>query len=66
MKTPTIEKLLAKQHGDLHELIPQMVNEKGQSKTADELGVHQGWISRWLNRNGYRQVIQWVKEDGAA
>lgn len=44
-----VEQALAKANGN-------------QRKAAEALGVSQGWLTRWLNRNGYRQIIQWVKE----
>lgn len=40
--------------GDLHELIPRLVNEFGsQRAAADYLGVSQFTISTWLRSNGY-------------
>lgn len=32
-----------------------------QRQAATILHVSQSWLARWLNRNGYRQIITWVK-----
>lgn len=57
----TIEKLLEKQHGDLHQTIPLMVNKIGQVETAKRLGVTQSWLSRWLSRNGYVAGVVYIR-----
>lgn len=44
-----VEKLV----GDLHGVIPVLVNQHGQAEAARRLGVSQGTISRWLRVNGY-------------
>jgi hypothetical protein len=59
----TIERLLEDQHGDLHEVIPALVEQHGQHKAAYLLGVHQSWISTWLRKNGYIQEVRWIKPD---
>lgn len=59
----TIEKLLINQHGDLHQIIPQMATDMGQIETAQKLGVTQNWVSRWLRKNGYEMKIIWVKKE---
>lgn len=55
-------KLLAieREHGDLTELIPQLVNQFGQVETAQRLNVSQHTISRWLKENGYIRHTQYV------
>lgn len=57
----TIEKLLEKQHGDLHQTIPLLVNRLGQVDASKVLGVTQSWLSRWLARNGYVAGVVYVK-----
>lgn len=46
---------LEAQHGDLHQVIPPLVNKNGQAEAARELGVSQFTISRWLKDNGYER-----------
>lgn len=58
----TIEALLEKEHGDLHEVIPRLATELGQEKAAQRLEVKQSWLSLWLRTNGYVRVTQYVKE----
>ncbi len=62
-KSSTIERLLTREHGDLHNVIPKLANERGQEGAAAELNVNQSWISWWLRRYGYerREVIEWVR-----
>ena len=60
------DKSLEAIHGDLHGLIPTMVNKYGQVYTAQSLGVSQYFISDWLRRNGYLRVIQYVRMDSAS
>jgi hypothetical protein len=64
-KQSTIEKLLEQQHGNLHEVIPNLANEHGQEGAAEKLNVNQSWVSWWLRRNGYqrRETVQWVRTD---
>lgn len=52
-------KELEQRHGDLHNVIPALVNKKGQNGAALELGVSGATISNWLKDNGYRQVIRY-------
>lgn len=58
----TIEGLLEKEHGDLHEVIPRLATELGQAEAARRLEVKQSWLSLWLRTNGYVRVTQYVKE----
>lgn len=44
---------LEDQYGNLHKVIPPLVNEVGQAETARRLGVSQATISVWLKANGY-------------
>jgi hypothetical protein len=62
-KRSTIERLLEKQHGDLHEVIPKLANQHGQEGAAKHLNVTQSWVSWWLRRYGYerRQTVQWIR-----
>jgi hypothetical protein len=49
-------------HGNLHEVIPAMVNQIGQLKAADRLGVSPHTVNRWLKENGYKLKRQYVRE----
>lgn len=49
-------------YGDLHRVIPDLVNKQGQAETARELDVTQATISIWLKENGYKRIVQWVRE----
>lgn len=60
-KTSQIEAKLRAWYGNLHEVIPKLVSEHGQEETARLLGVKQAWVSRWLRREGYRQVSRWER-----
>lgn len=60
-KDSTIRTLLEKQHGNLHDVIPALCTEIGQSATAQKLGVTQSWVSRWLRDNGYHAQIIYVQ-----
>ena len=52
---------LEKQYGDLHLLIPPMVNMHGQAFVAQSLGVSQYFISNWLKQNGYVMGITYIR-----
>jgi len=47
--------------GDLHKIIPLLVNQGGQKGAADTLCVTQATISRWLKMNGYRKVQRYER-----
>jgi hypothetical protein len=51
---------LEQEHGDLSRVIPALVNELGQWEAGRRLGVSSATISRWLRRNQYQQVTQWM------
>jgi len=52
---------LQKAGWDLEKTIPAMVNSGGQKRAADELGVTQASISNWLKKQGYTQIVRYVK-----
>jgi len=52
---------LEQELGDLHQIIPALVNEKGQGGAADQLGISQATISQWLSANGYIKREKWVR-----
>jgi len=54
---------LQKAGWDLEKTIPAMVNSGGQKRAADELGVTQASISNWLKKQGYTQIIRYVKSE---
>lgn len=47
--------------GDLHRVIPKLVNQGGQALAAQVLKVSQATISTWLKQNGYRKIERWEK-----
>lgn len=49
-------------YGDLHEIIPSLVNQGGQTFAAFQLNTTQATISNWLKHNGYTKKTEWVKE----
>lgn len=54
---------LEKEHGNLHEFIPTMVNKHGQGKAAEIMGVCAATLSKWLKKNGYQEKRIWVREN---
>lgn len=61
MAQKTVERLLVMQHGNLHEVIPRLVQELGQVGASEKLGVTQNWVSRWLKANGYAMQIVYIR-----
>lgn len=56
---------LQAQYGDLHQVIPHMVNELGQLKASQKLGTSVATINRWLKENHYNLSRIYVKEGGS-
>jgi len=56
-------KQLQESKGDLHQVIPPLVNKYGQSKSAQMLGICSATINRWLKENGYRKKIVYFKKE---
>lgn len=54
---------LEQKYGDLHKVIPEMVNKHGQNTTGERLGVSASTINLWLKHNGYRLRKQYVREE---
>jgi DNA invertase Pin-like site-specific DNA recombinase len=54
---------LQQKHGDLHEVIPNLVNRYGQYPTAKQLGVSVHTINRWLKENGWQREVKYVRRD---
>lgn len=54
-------KELEKERGDLHNVIPALVNQQGQAGAAAALDTTQATISRWLRKHGYQKQEQWVR-----
>lgn len=52
---------VARLEGDLHAVIPNLVNQGGQALAAQVLKVSQATISNWLKSNGYKKVERWEK-----
>lgn len=53
---------LEEKHGDLHKVIPALVNAHGQGGAACILGTTQATISRWLHENGYEKTESWQRQ----
>jgi hypothetical protein len=54
---------LEKKHGDLHKVIPPLVNENGQDEAARTLETTQATISNWLRANGYVKRATWERDE---
>jgi hypothetical protein len=58
-------KRLEEEKGDLHNIIPILVNSGGQKLAAFTLGISQATISDWLAQNRYIKRVQYVRiEEG--
>lgn len=55
---------IERERGDLHQVIPALVNQNNglQTVAARILGVSAVTISLWLKKNGYRPVTRWERE----
>lgn len=53
---------LEERHGDLHTVIPALVNQHGQYEAGRLLGVSGATISNWLRDNGYTLKTEYVRE----
>lgn len=63
MARPYRSKEVEREHGNLEELIPELVNKLGgQKEAAQFLGVSQWFISTWLKNNDYIPVTHYVKK----
>ncbi len=58
-------KRLEKKYGDLHVVIPPLVNRYGQQTAANILGVAASTICVWLQENGYKRVTRYEREAGS-
>lgn len=50
------------ERGNLHQIIPPLVNSHGQRGAADALNITQATISRWLKDNHYRPRTIWERQ----
>jgi hypothetical protein len=50
-------------HGDLHLVIPALVNKHSQIEAGRQLGISSAAISRWLKVNGYCRKIIYVRDE---
>jgi len=57
---------LESQYGDLHKIIPPLVNTGGQAYAANQLNTTQSTISNWLKANGYRPTVTYALTPEAA
>lgn len=72
----TIERYLTMRHGNLHEYIPALLENRSQSNVArllsdDVFTVTQSWLSHWLRGGNaesivYRQHSRWVPTEDAS
>lgn len=67
-KTP-LEAYLTKTHGNLHGVIPVLMNKPGASQatvaqalSTAEVSVSRAWVGAWLRDNGYRKLIRWERK----
>lgn len=56
---------LEQKHGDLHKVIPPLVNDHSQAEAARILGVTQATVSLWLRKNGYVKREAWERDSEA-
>ena len=54
-------KKLEQERGNLHAVIPQMVEQYGQIRAGQMLGVSAATISKWLISNGYRRRVKYER-----
>jgi transcriptional regulator with AAA-type ATPase domain len=59
-KVPEVES----QHGALEDAIPGLLEKfnGNQTKVAEHLGLSPAFVSRWLRKHGYTQLVKWVKQ----
>lgn len=66
MAKPNRLKELSAEHGDLEALIVPIVNEAGQGEAARRLKISTATISTFLKKQGYVQVVRYVKKESQA
>jgi transposase-like protein len=49
--------------GELHHVIPPLVNKYGQWEAGRRLGISGTTINRWLKDNGYRRRVTYIQEE---
>lgn len=62
MATPLKLKALEAERGDLHKVIPPLVNTHGQTEAARILRISPATVSTWLKANHYRPRTIWEQE----
>ncbi|HUN08366.1 MAG TPA: helix-turn-helix domain-containing protein [Aggregatilineales bacterium] len=59
-------KHLETSYGDLHQVIPELVNQYGQHEAARKLGISSATVNRWLKTNGYKpkrmRLVKYIRE----
>ena len=53
---------IEREHGDLHQIIPPLVNEDGQARAANELHVTQATICNWLREHHYHRITRYERK----
>lgn len=56
---------LERKHGDLHKVIPPLVNTQNQQGAAQVLETTQATISNWLTANHYQPTTTWLPKEQA-
>ncbi len=64
MATPNKLRRLEERYGNLHSIIPALVNKVGQAEAGRQLGLSASTISNWLKAHGYKQMSTWKKGGG--
>jgi hypothetical protein len=54
---------LEKEYGDLHKVIPPLVNNSNQAEAARSLKTSAATISNWLRDNGYIEKRTYVRKN---
>ena len=55
-------KQLEAEHGDLHKVIPPLVNTHGQVETSRRLKISPATFNTWLKANHYHKKIVYEQE----
>jgi hypothetical protein len=61
MAKPNRLKEIEKEKGDLHKIIPKLVNEHGQYEAGRLIGVSGATIHNWLKDEGYVRIVRYER-----
>ena len=65
MGTKNKVKNLQTSMGNLHEVIPPLVESLGQKGAGKKLGVSESTINQWLKEHGYKRVTRYIRIESA-